>query len=83
MNKTNPNLILLCCTRLVEYYLAKGFVIIQHNCKCWDKSINGKSINGPPMHAERAHYVTCRKKCFISYVHISHVDSLASIDTSV
>ena len=30
-----------------------------------------------------AHYGVCRKKCFISDVHISHVKSLASIDTSV
>ena len=35
------------------------------------------------MHAERAHYGVCRKKCFISYVHILHVNSLASIDTYV
>ena len=32
---------------------------------CWEKSIKGKSINGQPMHAERAHYGVCRKKCFI------------------
>ena len=30
---------------------------------CWEKSIKGKSINGLPMHAERAHYGVCRKKC--------------------
>ena len=35
------------------------------------------------MHAERAHYGVFQKKCFISYVRISHVNSLASIDTSV
>ena len=35
------------------------------------------------MHAERAHYGTCRKKCFILYVHISHVYSLVSIETSI
>ena len=35
------------------------------------------------MHAERAHYGVCRKKCFILYVHISHVNSLASINTYV
>ena len=50
---------------------------------CWENSINGKSINRLLMHAERAHYGMCRKKCFISYVHISHVNSLASIDTPV
>ena len=35
------------------------------------------------MHAERAHYGTCRKKCFIPYVHISNVKSLVSIDAYV
>ena len=30
---------------------------------CWEKYINVKSINGLPMHAERAHYGVCRKKC--------------------
>ena len=35
------------------------------------------------MHAERAHYGVCRKKFLISYVHISHVKSLVSIDTYV
>ena len=30
---------------------------------CWEKSINGKSINGLVMHTERAHYGTFRKKC--------------------
>ena len=49
----------------------------------WEKSIKGKSINGLPMHAERAQYGVCRKKCFISYVHISYINSLVSIDTSV
>ena len=33
------------------------------------------------MHAERAHYGTFRKNCFISYVHIARVNSLVSIDT--
>ena len=33
------------------------------------------------MHAKRANYGVCRKKCFISYVRISHVNSLVSIDT--
>ena len=28
--KTNSNVISLCHTQLVEYYLAKGFVIIAH-----------------------------------------------------
>ena len=50
---------------------------------CWEKYIKGKSINGLSMHAERAHYGVCRKKCFISYVRISHVNSLVSIDTYV
>ena len=36
----------------------------------WEKSIKGNYINGLPMHAERAHYGVCRKKCFISYVRI-------------
>ena len=49
----------------------------------WEKYIKGKSINGPPMHAERAHYGVFRKKCFILYVHILHVKSLVSIDTYV
>ena len=35
------------------------------------------------MHAERVHYGVCQKKCFISYVRISHVNSLVSIDTYV
>ena len=38
--------------------------LIQYTIKCWDKSIKGNSINGLPMHAERAHYGVCRKKCF-------------------
>ena len=50
---------------------------------CWEKSVKGKSINGLPMHAERAHYGVFRKKCFILYVRISHVNSLVSIDTYV
>ena len=49
----------------------------------WEKSIKGESINGLTMHAERAPYGVCRKKNFISYGHISQVNSLASIDTSV
>ena len=32
------------------------------------------------MHAERAHCGMCRKKCFISYVRILHVNILLSID---
>ena len=40
--------------------------------------MNGKSINGLLMHAERAHYGTCWNKCFISYVRILHVNSLVS-----
>ena len=51
--------------------------------ECWEKSIKGKSINGPPMHAERAHFGVCWKKCFISYVRISYVNSSVSIDTYV
>ena len=47
---------------------------------CWEKSIKGKSINRLPMQAERAHYGVCRKKCFISYVRISQVNSSVSID---
>ena len=31
---------------------------------CWEKSINGRSINGLLMHAERVHYGVCRRKCF-------------------
>ena len=50
---------------------------------CWEKSINVNSINGLLMHAKRAHYSTFRKKCFISYIRISHVNSSVSIDTSV
>ena len=50
---------------------------------CWEKSNKGKSINGLLMHAERARYGVCRKKCFISYVRILYVNGLASIDTSV
>ena len=50
---------------------------------CWEKSIEENPINGLPMNAERAHYRVCRKKCFISYVSISHVNILVSIDTYV
>ena len=50
---------------------------------CWVKSINRKSINGIPMYTKRVHYGTFQKKCFISYVHIFHVNSLVSIDTFV
>ena len=49
---------------------------------CWDKYIKGKSINGIQMHVKRTHYGVWHKKCFMSYVHILHVNSLASIDTS-
>ena len=35
------------------------------------------------MHTERAHYGTFRKKCFILYIRIPHVNSLVSIDTFV
>ena len=49
----------------------------------WEKYITGKSINGLPMHAKRAHFGVFRKKCFISYVCISHVNSSVSIDTYV
>ena len=55
----------------------------QQQRKCWEKYIKGKYIYGLPMHAERAHYVVCRKKCVLLYVHISHVNSLASIDPYV
>ena len=48
---------------------------------CWGKSINEKSINRLIMHSKRTHYGTFRKKCFISYVCISHVNILVSIDT--
>ena len=50
---------------------------------CWEKYIKGKSINGLPIHAKSVHYGVFRKKFFISYVHISYVNSFASIDTSV
>ena len=50
---------------------------------CWEKSIGGKSINGLLMHTGRAHYGMCRKKCFILYVRILHVNSLVSIDAYV
>ena len=36
-----------------------------------------------PMHAERAHYGVCRKKLFILYMHISHINSLVSIEAYV
>ena len=49
----------------------------------WEKSINGNSINKLQIHAKRAQYGTCRKKCCISYVCILHVNSLVSIDTSL
>ena len=49
---------------------------------CWEKSIKGKSINGLLMHAVRAHYGVCQKKCYILYVRIFHVNSLASSDIS-
>ena len=35
------------------------------------------------MHDEHAHYGTFQKKCFIPYMHISHVNSLVSIDTTL
>ena len=31
--KTVPTVILVCQSRLVNYYLAKGFVILEHNYK--------------------------------------------------
>ena len=31
--QNKPTVILLCRNRLVEYYLEKGFIIIQHNYK--------------------------------------------------
>ena len=49
----------------------------------WEKSIKEKSINILPMHTERAHYGVCRKKCFILYVRILHVNSSVPIDTYV
>ena len=57
--------------------------IYAHIKSCWEKSIDRKSINRLLMHSDRAHYVTFRKKCFISYVHILHVNNLVSIDTYV
>ena len=48
-----------------------GFLIlVPRGHDCWEKSINRKSIDGLLMHAERAHYGTFQKRCFISYVHI-------------
>ena len=35
------------------------------------------------MQTERAHYGVFRKKCFIPYVRISHINSLVSIDTFI
>ena len=62
---------------------ANGVSHIVRGVKCWEKYINGKSINIPLMHAKRTHYGMCWKKCFILYVHISHGNRLMSIDTSV
>ena len=62
---------------------AQGRSITGSGRNCWEKSINRKYINRLLMNAEHTHYGTFRKKCFISYVRISHVNSLVSIDTFV
>ena len=74
--------LLFCDHQVTEYVYWEMHICISGPI-CWEKSIKGKSINGLPMHGERAHYGVCRKKCFISYVNISHVNSLASIDKSI
>ena len=56
---------------MVDFYIFSSFEKLNHTSKiggdsqlhrqydlCWAKSINGKSINGLLMHAERAHYGT-------------------------
>ena len=53
------------------------------NHNCWGNYFIGNSINRLLMHAKSAHYGTCRKKSFILYVLILHLNSLVSIDTSV
>ena len=60
-----------------------GIIPLNTNDNCWENYIKGKSINGLTMHAECAHYGLFQKKRFISYVRISHVNSLVSIDTYV
>ena len=49
--------------------------------KFWEKSINRKYINRLLMHAKHAIWHVPEKR-YILYVHISHIDSLVSIDTS-
>ena len=39
--------------------------IPMHDTRCWEKSINIKSINGLLLNAKRAYYGTSRKNCFI------------------
>ena len=57
--------------------------MFNHNIFCWGGSINRKSLDGLLMHTERAHYDTFPKDYFISYMRISHVKRLVSIDTYV
>ena len=86
------NLVIFQSVILTRAYFGLGFKLfplllkthkMDSNNYCWEKSIKGKSINRLPIHAERARYGVCRKKCFISYMRILHVNSLVSIDTSV
>ena len=76
----------LSTDELSVWLLETGFV--QSQCKLsiyyyWEMNSRGKSINGIPMHAKCPHYGVCRENCFKPYVRISHVNRLASIDTSV
>ena len=66
---------------MVHLFDALHRITLDENC--WDMYINGKYINRLLMHAKLAHYGMCRKKFFISYVRIKHVDSLVSIETAV
>ena len=61
-------------------WISKNYDLkLQIYATCWEKSINGNCINGLLMHVKRVHYGTFQKKCFLLYVHISHVNSLVLI----
>ena len=55
--KKNPTVILLFCTWLVEYYLEKGFVIIEHNSK--------KLRSEPNEEKQRIHAINMHQSYFV------------------
>ena len=66
MKKPNSNVILVCLSCLVNYYLEKGFVIIEHNSKQFSSFPNDVKLIINAINNQKTDYVMAYYKAISS-----------------